>query len=119
MKIEFNTEFINCIDEIQNVALEIYGKYDLDKSMLWMTEEYGEFFKSIRKGEEKQDIAGEMGDLLAWIFCIGNILDIKLSDALKLTMEKEVNRQFNTYNKLKYASDLKYVTYNNNDNLSL
>lgn len=111
MKISFDTEFLNSVDEIQKVALEIYGKYDLDKSMLWMTEEFGEFFKSIRKGEEKQDIAGEMGDLLAWILCIGNILDIKVSDALKLTMEKEVKRQVNVYNKLKYASDLKYVTY--------
>lgn len=45
----FDTEFINCVDEIQRVALEIYGKYDLEKSMLWMTEEFGEFFKSIRK----------------------------------------------------------------------
>lgn len=54
-----------------------------------------------------------MGDLLAWIFCIGNILDIKISDALKLTMEKEVKRQLATYNKLKYASNLKYVTYAN------
>ena len=85
----FDTEFINCVDEIQRVALEIYGKYDLEKSMLWMTEEFGEFFKSIRKEEDQKDIAGEMGDLLAWIFCIGNILDIKVSDALKLTMEKE------------------------------
>lgn len=42
-KMNFDTEFINCVDEIQRVALEIYGKYDLEKSMLWMTEEFGEF----------------------------------------------------------------------------
>ena len=105
----FDTEFINCVDEIQRVALEIYGKYYLEKSMLWMTEEFGEFFKSIRKEEDQKDIAGEMGDLLAWIFCIGNILDIKVSDALKLTMEKEITRQLRTYNRLKYAKNIKYV----------
>ena len=50
-----------------------------------------------------------MGDLLAWIFCIGNILDIKVSDALKLTMEKEITRQLRTYNRLKYTKNIKYV----------
>lgn len=44
MNINFNMEFIEEMDEIQNVALEIYGKYDIDKSMLWMTEEFGELF---------------------------------------------------------------------------
>ena len=41
---------------------------------------------------------------------MGNILDIKISDALKLTMKNEIKRQFDTYKKLKYASDLEYVT---------
>ena len=110
MKIRFDTGFVDCVDEIQRVALEIYGKYDLDKSLLWMTEEFGELFKSIRKSEGRQVVTGEMGDLLAWIFCMGNILDLKISDALKLTMKKEIKRQFDTYKKLKYASDLEYVT---------
>lgn len=58
-KMNFDTEFINCVDEIQRVALEIYGKYDLEKSMLWMTEEFGEFFKSIRKEEDSYECLGK------------------------------------------------------------
>jgi len=92
---------------MQEEALKIYGKYDLEKSMLWMTEEFGEFFKSIRKDAGKEEITGEMGDLLAWIFCMGNILGIKLSDAVKLTFQKEINRQIVKYSKLKYCDTLK------------
>lgn len=111
MNIKFD-ELMNYIDEVQEVALEIYGKYDLDKSMLWMTEEFGEFFKSIRKNEPKTDITEEMGDLLAWIICLGNILDIKISDALKVTMSKEIKRQLKTYKQLKYAKKLKHISIN-------
>lgn len=62
MKFEFETSFLDCVDEVQNVAMEIYGRYNLEKSMLWMTEEFGEFFKSIRKEESKERIMEEMGD---------------------------------------------------------
>lgn len=109
MKFEFDTTFIDCVNEIQDVALEIYGKYDLEKSMLWMTEEFGEFFKAIRKDESKERITEEMGDLLAWILCIGNILDIQIADAIKNTMSKEIGRQLEVYQKLKYASKLECV----------
>lgn len=109
MKFEFETSFLDCVDEVQNVAMEIYGRYDLEKSMLWMTEEFGEFFKSIRKEESKERIMEEMGDLLAWILCMGNILDIRVADAIELTMKKEINRQLEVYHKLKYSSNLKYL----------
>lgn len=90
------------VDEVQEIALNIYGKYDLDKSMLWMTEEFGEVIAAIRKGHNKEHICEELGDLSAWILCLCNILDIKLSDALVSTFSKELNRQKNKYGKYKY-----------------
>lgn len=110
MEFIFDASFLDCVEEVQGVALEIYGRYDLEKSMLWMTEEFGEFFKAIRKGEGNDRIAEEMGDLLAWILCIGNILDINVSDAIEMTMKKEINRQLKEYHKLKYSSNLKYIS---------
>ncbi len=112
----FNTDIRN-IDNIQNEALKIYGKYDLEKSMLWMTEEFGEFFKAIRKDCTKEEITGEMGDLLAWILCMGNILDIRLSDAIENTFKKEIQRQLTQYSTLKYCdglADLNIVEDNSN-----
>lgn len=106
VKFEYCNETIDNVDKIQDIALNIYGKYDLEKSMLWMTEEFGEFFKAIRKKESKENITEEMGDLLAWIFCMGNILDINLSDAIKSTFNKEISRQLRVYSKMKYCDEL-------------
>ena len=112
MKFDFNNNNIDNIDKIQEIALKIYGKYDLEKSMLWMTEEFGEFFKAIRKNESKENITEEMGDLLAWIFCMGNILDINLSNAIKSTFNKEITRQLNVYSKMKYCDELEGLDIN-------
>lgn len=90
------------IDQLQHVSLHIYGKYDLQKSLIWMTEEMGEVISAIRKSHSKEDISGELGDLMAWIFCLGNILEIPLSESIQGTFHKEINRQLNTYGKLKY-----------------
>ncbi|WP_261301708.1 MazG nucleotide pyrophosphohydrolase domain-containing protein [Paenibacillus andongensis] len=90
------------LDEIQATSLKIYGRYDLEKSMIWMVEEMGEVISAIRKGKSKEEITGEMGDLMAWLFCLGNILDIKVSDAVEGTFHKEVNRQLRLYSELKY-----------------
>ena len=50
------------LESFQNDALNIFGKYDLDKSLIWMTEEYGKMIQAIRK-KSKEDIIEEIGDL--------------------------------------------------------
>ena len=92
------------VDETQELYLDLLGKYDIDKALLWMTEELGEVVAAIRKGKSKEDITGEIGDLITWIFGISNILDINVSDAMKMTCYKEYNRQMRKYGKLKYSS---------------
>ena len=82
--------------------VNIYGKYDLNLSMLWMTEELGEVVAAIRKGLPEHEVTEELGDLIVWIFNIGNILNIKIEDAMRISMEKEVNRQLKKYGKIKY-----------------
>ena len=95
-------EKLKNIDEIQNLMVNVYGKYDHNLSMLWMTEELGEVVAAIRKGLPEHEVTEELGDLIVWIFNIGNILNIKIEDAMRISMEKEVNRQLKKYGKIKY-----------------
>lgn len=102
-KAKMNNNFTE-INEIQEMALNLYGKYDLKDSLIWMTEEFGEVVSSIRKCESSERIASEFGDLLAWVFCLGNILNFNVSDALQNSFLKEIRRQLNKYETLKYAN---------------
>ncbi|WP_211267815.1 MazG nucleotide pyrophosphohydrolase domain-containing protein [Paenibacillus antarcticus] len=102
-------ELVISVDHIQERFNQVYGRYDLNKSMIWMVEELGEVVSAIRKGKTKEEIQGELGDLMAWIFCLGNILDINISQALTSTFEKEVNRQFKVYGDLKYVKKIDTV----------
>ena len=99
---ELNEKDLELIEKLQNNAKNIYGTYELDKSLIWMTEEFGEVIQAIRKKKSRDEIAEEIGDLVAWVLCISNILNIKLADSITKTFEKEVNRQIETYGKLKY-----------------
>ncbi|HEY2493756.1 MAG TPA: MazG nucleotide pyrophosphohydrolase domain-containing protein [Paenibacillus sp.] len=102
-------ELVISVDHIQERFNQVYGRYDLNKSMIWMVEELGEVVSAIRKGKTKEEIQGELGDLMAWIFCLGNILDINISQALTVTFEKEVNRQLEVYGDLKYSKKIDTV----------
>lgn len=104
MNVTIGIELEKAIDQIQEKFLLVYGSYDLHRSIIWMVEELGEVVSAIRKNKSLDDIEGELGDLLAWIFCLGNILNINVSKALTGTFDKEVNRQFREYGALKYAS---------------
>lgn len=117
MEYKYKNENIKTIDSIQKIALDIYGKYDLEKSMLWMTEEFGELIKAIRK-EKIENVIDEMGDVLAWIFCLSNILDIHVSDAINSTFHKEINRQLNTYDRMKYCEELAGLEIIKDDNMT-
>ncbi len=90
------------IDEIQNLMINIYGKYDINLSMLWMTEELGEVIAAIRKGLPEREVVEELGDLIVWIFNIGNILNIKIEDSMRISIKKEINRQLKKYGEIKY-----------------
>lgn len=100
------------LDAIQNMALQIYGRYDLDKSLIWFVEEVGEVIAAVRKKKDITDIEGELGDVFAWLLCLSNILDIKLVNALDGTMKKEVSRQMKTYGHLKYCQTGKEISNN-------
>lgn len=109
---QYKTKHQGAIDSIQNDALLIFGKYDLHLSMIWMAEEFGEVFQAIRKEKSKEEITGEFGDLLAWIFCLANILNIRVEDAINYTFSKEISRQLSVYGKMKYCDEKNVELHN-------
>ncbi|EJP18146.1 MazG nucleotide pyrophosphohydrolase domain-containing protein [Leptospira interrogans] len=103
MKVYLEAEKIaSQLDEIQDFSLQVYGKYDLEKSLLWMTEELGEVISAIRKKRSFDEIEEEIGDLIAWVFNIANIQGLRISRCYQKTLIKEINRQIKKYGKLKY-----------------
>lgn len=103
-KIMFIEENAN-VEKTQKLYLELLGCYNIEKALLWMTEELGEVVSAIRKNKSIEEITGEIGDLITWIFAISNILGISVSEAIKSTCYKEYDRQIMKYGKLKYAKN--------------
>lgn len=81
------------LSELQALSNEIHGKYDVDKSIVWMVEELGEFVQAIRKKKAKYEIEEELGDLLTWIFIIGNSMDLKIDNCITRSFKKEYERK--------------------------
>lgn len=101
--IENELEKINpYISLLQKYSLDLYGCYDLEKSLLWLMEEVGELVAAIRKEKSEEDILGELSDTFAWMLCLVNILDKDLNEVIKKSFLKEASRQYKDYGSLKY-----------------
>ena len=74
------------LDHFQKIIKNTYYDKDsqrgLDSAFRWFTEEVGELARDIRKGN-KQAQENELGDVLAWLVSIANILDIDITTAAK------------------------------------
>lgn len=55
MEYRISEDFTASIDHIQEEFYQVYGKYDLQKSMIWMVEELGEVISAIRKEKSKEE----------------------------------------------------------------
>lgn len=90
------------ISEFQDLMKRLYFKNDSERGItgtsLWFFEEVGEFSEALRhyleessgkvKIENKNKLALEMADIVAWLCSIANILKVDLEQAL---MEKYPN----------------------------
>jgi len=68
-------------DLIRKAYYERDSKRGLFKTWLWLQEEIGELATAIRRGD-KENIAEEIADVIAWVVSIANLLDIDVEDAL-------------------------------------
>ncbi|MGI8451417.1 MAG: MazG nucleotide pyrophosphohydrolase domain-containing protein [Streptosporangiaceae bacterium] len=86
---------------LQRAALDIYGRLEPDRALVWTLEELGELAQAIRRGEDRARLEEELGQLTAWMLCLANILDVDITTAVGAAIREEIDRQLAKYGKLK------------------
>src|SRR3954469_10928671 len=73
------------LGELQRLIRAMYGAKDEARgdaaTFLWLTEEFGELATALRSGSD-EELALEMGDVLAWLATLANIRGIDLEAAV-------------------------------------
>lgn len=77
--------------DFQQLMRDVYMHRDsqrgVEKTFMWITEELGELGRALRKKDEP-GIKEEMADVLAWLFSLGNLLDIDVEEAVLSKYDK-------------------------------
>ncbi|MDH4209989.1 MAG: nucleotide pyrophosphohydrolase [candidate division WOR-3 bacterium] len=66
---------------IRTLYFEKDSRRGLDKTFNWLVEEIGELSRAIRK-KDREKIAEEFADCLAWLLSVASILRIDAEDAM-------------------------------------
>jgi NTP pyrophosphatase (non-canonical NTP hydrolase) len=88
------------LSSLQHAALEIYGRLEADRALVWTVEELGELAQAVRRHEGRPRLEEELGQLTAWMLCLANILDVDLAAAVESAIQEEIERQLAKYGKL-------------------
>jgi NTP pyrophosphatase (non-canonical NTP hydrolase) len=71
--------------ELQQQMDRVYGTQDRARGstgcIAWLAEELGELAQAVRKGERAEQLH-ELGDVLAWLASLANVLDLSLDEAV-------------------------------------
>jgi NTP pyrophosphatase (non-canonical NTP hydrolase) len=74
------------ISEFQTLIQQVYGEKDMrrgvDKTFLWFIEEVGELARSLHR-EDREGLAEEFADCLAWLATLANMKGIHLEEAIR------------------------------------
>ena len=74
------------LSALQQMILQMYGAKDAARgdaaTFLWLTEEFGELATAVRAGD-RDELAAEMADVLAWLATLANIRGIDLDAAVR------------------------------------
>jgi NTP pyrophosphatase (non-canonical NTP hydrolase) len=72
------------LDEFQRRMDATFGARDRARgkppTIAWLAEEIGELARAVRKGSREEQVH-ELGDALAWLASLGNLLGISLEEA--------------------------------------
>ncbi len=73
------------VKEFQKIIRDTYYEKDsrrgLEKTFMWLVEEFGELSRAINRGS-RPEIELELSDVVAWIFSVANLLDIEMEEVL-------------------------------------
>jgi NTP pyrophosphatase (non-canonical NTP hydrolase) len=89
------------LHQLQQTALDIYGRLEPDRALVWTVEELGELAQAVRRDEGRGRLEEELGQLTAWMLCLANILDVDLAAAVGSAIRDEIERQLAKYGTLK------------------
>jgi NTP pyrophosphatase (non-canonical NTP hydrolase) len=74
------------IADLQRHIRQMYYEKDIargiDGTFMWLMEEIGELASALR-GDDRQNLAEEFADVIAWLTTIANVADIDLNAALQ------------------------------------
>ena len=74
------------LDELQDQIRAIYGAKDdrrgKDGTYIWFAAEVGELGEAVRLGE-REGMAEEIGDCLAWLATLANVVGVSLEEAVQ------------------------------------
>jgi NTP pyrophosphatase (non-canonical NTP hydrolase) len=86
---------------LQACALGIYGQLEPERALVWTMEELGELAQAVRRGEGRDRLEEELGQLTAWMLCLANILRLDFGSALRAAIFEEIDRQLAKYGELR------------------
>lgn len=73
------------IADLQRHIRQMYYEKDVargvDGTFMWLMEEVGELASALR-GDDRQNLAEEFADVIAWLVTIANVADVDLAAAL-------------------------------------
>ena len=74
------------LTELQTLIDRMYSSRDaargVEGTFMWLMEEVGELAAALRDGTDKNELAAEFADVLAWLATIANVADIDLNTAV-------------------------------------
>lgn len=75
---------LSIADLQQHIRTMYYDKdvaRGVDGTFMWLMEEVGELASALR-GDDRENLAEEFADVIAWLFTIANVADVDLAAAL-------------------------------------
>jgi NTP pyrophosphatase (non-canonical NTP hydrolase) len=85
---------------VQRRMAEVYGRLEIERALTWTTEELVELAQSVRRGEGRARLGEELGQLFAWVMCLGNILDLDVASAGSTALWREATRQLTKHGRV-------------------
>jgi NTP pyrophosphatase (non-canonical NTP hydrolase) len=82
---------------IQDRCLRLYGRLEPERALAWALEELGELAQAVRRNESTVRMEQELGQVMAWSFCLANILRIDAAQAFGRAYQQEAARQLRKY----------------------
>jgi NTP pyrophosphatase (non-canonical NTP hydrolase) len=82
---------------LQDQCLRLYGRLEPDRALAWALEELGELAQAMRRNEPAVRLEEELGEVLAWVFCLANINRVDLAHAFGKAFSAERQRQLDKY----------------------